>query len=277
MTDTDHAVLRRVRKLLALAGRAGTEGEAAAAAAAAASLMERYGLREAEVAAAGGAERAVEPIRWSMLEVEGAARGRREAYQETLLRGLSAAFACRFYMRRGTGPVYGLCGRASAVESGAYVFSLLIREIERFAERAAIRVLAEDKHGVGRAWMRSYRIGAASTICERLLAERRKIVADRRAQRHAAQAAPAEPAGPGEAIPADRALAVRARALDLIDQDEARVEREYQSQIGRDAGALGASRSLDGYDRGKRDGAAIQWSSARGGLGAGQGRLPGGE
>lgn len=270
-----NVILRRIHKLLALAGNAGTEAEAASAAAAAARLMEAHGITRATLAATSGIEQPRERI-VAGVRVEEQSKARREAHHEALLYGLSAAFNVRFYWSAKQPVLYG---RESAVQTVQYVFAYLTREIDRLADAAGNKAARELGRPLGVSWFRSYRIGAAQAVADTLHQGRRAEVERRAAAKRGehvevAAVADSDDTDADATLPVT-ALIVTARAVAVVEEDEREVAAEYDkfSAKFRHAAPLRGAQTHDAYRRGHADGRSIQVNAARGGLGAGPGRL----
>ncbi len=225
----DEKLLDKVKKLLRLAERTTNEGEAAAAAAAAQKLIERHRLDVAAIDISEG-EREV-PLEAPERTVLDGAEGRRNkcAWRGALASGVARANACRVYW---TGPRLQIVGAPSDVATVRYLYAYLVREIDR---------LAATKSG-GKAWLHGWRMGAVSTVSQRLAAARDEA---RREARAEAQT------GGGTAIV--RVTAALARA----EKAESAVEAAMAAMRLRKAKAA-PLRAVSAYYQGQRDGHSIR-------------------
>ena len=227
----DEKLLDKVKKLLRLAERTTNEGEAAAAAAAAQKLIERHRLDVAAIDISEGEGEREAPLEAPERAVLEGAEGRRNkcAWRGALASGVARANACRVYW---TGPRLQIVGAPSDVATVRYLYAYLVREIDR---------LAGTKSG-GKAWLHGWRMGAVSTVSQRLAAARDEA---RREARAEAQT------GGGTAIV--RVNAALARA----EKAESAVEAALAAMKLRKAKAA-PLRSVSAYYQGQRDGHSIR-------------------
>lgn len=185
-TKTEEQVSRetlvdRVRKLLALAARAGTPEEAATAAAKAAAIMVKYTIAESEL---GAGDR--EGYTRASLQPEGPIVHRCVmAFDQSLLGIVAEASFCKAILSRSArGQTDGdVIGQPHNIEIVRYLFHYLRREVDRMgnaAARAAQRESAECRLTGSiaepilgpNAYLRHFRMGALAAIRDRLLAPR---------------------------------------------------------------------------------------------------------
>jgi hypothetical protein len=234
-------VLDRIKKLLRLARDAANEHEAASAAERAAALMAEHEIHEATIRLDDAEPAPAEPIDQAHVATRTA---RKVAWHMRLISPIGRSYGCRAYWMGGS---IRLFGRLSSVQAATYTSAYLMREVERLA----------DAEGVGqsRAWRNAFRLGCASRISSRILAQ----VAER--ERTAApSAAPSPSAG----------------ALVLVRRDRAEVETAYAgfSRGFRNGGSVGNYSSGGGYNAGHAAGERVHLGvGSRGGLKAGQGTL----
>jgi hypothetical protein len=153
--STSHdEVLAKVRKLLALAGNgAATEGEATNAAAAAQRLIAQHRLDVALLDDATDSK--PEPASGSHEPLE---RGQKAVHWRGILaEGVAVANGCQVYWNRGN---LMIVGAPSDVASVRHLYTWLAREIDRLGADAAL--------GRGRSYGRSWRMGCASRVVERI-------------------------------------------------------------------------------------------------------------
>jgi hypothetical protein len=156
--STSHdEVLAKVRKLLALAGNgAATEGEATNAAAAAQRLIAQHRLDVALLDdSATVADSKPEPASGNHEPLE---RGKKAVHWRGILaEGVAVANGCQVYWNHGN---LMIVGAPSDVASVRHLYGWLAREIDRLGADAAL--------GRGRSYGRSWRMGCASRVVERI-------------------------------------------------------------------------------------------------------------
>lgn len=154
----------RLRKLLALS-QSSNQHEAAIAAARAAELMAEHQIEAAMLAEA---ER--EPIDQEVLETFGT----RVTWKGMLANGISYSFGCRVYWSRGIdeGKRWTrlmIVGRKADADAARYTFHYLCNEVNRLATSAwDARHSDKTLFHTAREWKNGFRVGAASTIAQRL-------------------------------------------------------------------------------------------------------------
>ena len=266
-----HKIVDRIRKLLALAGNAGTEHEAANAAEQAARLMETYEIEEAELRVLESARRN-DPIERAFAVPGGEAK-KRVAWKSSIAWAVARRFGCRQYWR---GASIRLFGRQSAVQAASYTCQYLWTEVDRLAAVAvrAADVEAADYYCNGRwtekpatrAWKNSFRLGAAATIARRLAEMTRATVtvADVEIDAKDMPVAESLPEAPSS------------QALVLIDRDRVEVDNVYKSYSANFTmmSSIGST-SGSGYGAGARAGERVSLGGAVASLPAGPGRLGG--
>lgn len=262
-------VLDRIRKLLRLAGNAGSEHEAALAAKRAADLMAEHEIHEAQLRLdqpdAAPPEAIDEDHQLTKTR-------KRVAWHATIARAVAESYGARIYNRQGT---IRLFGRLSAVQATEYTVQYLFAEVDRLCDDHCDRNPTRGPLGVAmrpdRRYRNAFRLGCSKRIAERIEAQASEAERARKAATAAAREVSLK-AGPSSAVAA-------AGALMLIDKDRAQVESEwtrYKSARGmRTGAAYGSVSSGNGYTAGKAAGdRANLGGGARGALGSGQGSLP---
>lgn len=238
-------VMGKIRKLLALAQRAGNEHEAANAAARAAELMAAYEIEEATIRASAPTDAPAEEIVRDHTVYAGGKN--KSAWRITVAAAVAKSYGARCYL---TGPNVKVFGRRSAVQATEYTVAYLLREIDALAER--------NVAGRGKGWANSFRLGAAACVASRLAEAQREREAQERAVLDLLPAASA-PAGSVST------------ALAVVTKDRAEVDaayRDFSSRFGR-AGRFGGASSSSGYAAGYAAGSSVSLGGGRGGLGAG--------
>lgn len=241
-------ILDRIKKLLSLANSS-NEHEAALAAARATKLMLEHGIAEAQL------EETDERENVGKIELEEGTK--LPKWKSVVLNGLSIAFDCIHYYSRRRGAygkrstVFIVVGQPSKTATITYMYTYLVKEIERLAD-AAYGEEARECQASGierpgaRAWKNAFRVGAAQTIASRVIKENKKV----RAQAKAA-----------------------GQSLVRIDQDKTAVEvfvKNTVGPLGAGSGIKVSSRS--GYAAGAAAGKNVGLGGGKG-LGAGNKRL----
>ncbi|MGD9985348.1 DUF2786 domain-containing protein [Pseudonocardia sp.] len=214
----------RVRKLLAKAERAGTEAEARTYNAKAAELTARHGIDAALLAAAFPGSDPVGGTRVALSDPYSAAKAR-------LLGWTAAALRCRWVLHRaarGRVAAVTVFGHASDRERVALLFESLLLQ----ATRELVRCRPPDARESVAAYRRSWLLGYAARVHERLTAAER--------------AAAATPGGGTAVVLADRSAAVE-EAFTAAYPHLATARRAGHSGSGFRAGAhAGAAADLGG-------------------------------
>lgn len=165
--ETDSKILDRIKKLLALAHNNTNANEAASAAAQAQALMSRHAIDSMMLeTAADGPE---EPIETETLWVEG---NKRSTWRGRLAVTLCRVNQCKAYItevrtaRSQSKPQAELrvIGKASDAQTVRYVFTYLVREIERLCDEEI-----ELRGSMGKTWCNNFKLGAVDTINMRLI------------------------------------------------------------------------------------------------------------
>lgn len=163
-------VMTKLANLKALASQPGTADEAAAALAAIQRLMMRHDISEVELASIGEAER--EPVAQEDYDL-----GSSYTWRKILLVTLAKSGNCQvMFAARGSGA--HIFGRKhnTAVVIGMYEY--LIQAINRLADEGWSRAdLYTKRTEHARGWKNAFRVGATKTICERIDAQRKEVVA----------------------------------------------------------------------------------------------------
>jgi len=179
---SEEKIIDRIKKLLSLS-QSSNENEAAQAAAMAAELMLKHEIEEAQVVGAGEAPDVIEEV-----EQESVAVSKQIVHWKGLiLAGLAESMGCRMYYGNTykTGKrqrTYMVAGQESKRQTIKYMYAYLVEEVERLANFAYREEILENKKSKvpkddwpsARAWKNAFRLGAASTINNRLCEQRRK-------------------------------------------------------------------------------------------------------
>lgn len=257
------SVIDKVRKLRALAARAGTVQEAEAAAAIADKLFQEHGLEEAQLEAAGTlpaeapAEETEPLVKWI---------GKTPTWGLFLVDGLIEHYDCVYYRAwlyptagpsrwRSIGEQIRIVGRPSDVATVRYMWGWLSVEIER---------LAQLHKGNGRSWLDSFRRGAVRGVLEKLRDSKRASLDEARAKSAVVESILGDKA-PGStaiAIYDARGKDAKAKLYELHPDIEKRDKRSRGGTAWR-----GAS-SSDGYHVGRQAGGNIHTGAALGGGGS---------
>jgi hypothetical protein len=266
-------ILDRARKLSALAQHSDNEAEAALAASRLRQIMEEHALSEAMLRL-DDVDAKPEPIlRNARLEPDAPKTGRkRVAWKETISASVAKDLGVHEFYRYATywsGNTMRRCadirgvGRETAIQTWQYTCQYLWRAIDELADAAWSRQGGSDSMGETRAWKNSFRSGCASTIAERIYANRRRERDVAEATREAV-------------INASTGATRESLALSIVERDQTEVDDMYE-QIrkgftSRGAASIGAT-SGDGYGAGRAAGRSVSLGTRRAALGAGQGRL----
>jgi hypothetical protein len=174
---TDEKIMEKVRKLLNLAERAGTEDEARNAREKATDLMLRYAIDEALLQQTGAKRE--EKIIFSDISVEGYTKAKLHLMHR-VARGMGMK-SLQYNNTRGSGWSTGrgqVYGYESDVEAFKVLFSSLMMQAATEADRAFADYKRNGGDEHGRAWKQSFLIGFASEVGSRLEAQRKKVVAE---------------------------------------------------------------------------------------------------
>lgn len=229
MSNTDK-ILDKIRKLLALSERNNSPEEAAAAAALAADMLFEHKLSMADVETPDEYEDSLGSIDF---QCAGA------VWKTSLVHGVSRAFYCRGCTVAKRDPetngqkIVRIVGKLSDVQSASYMAAYLINEIDQLAKQHA---------GNGRRWTNSFKVGAVSTVLNRLDEQKK-------AQEVKVAAAPA-----GTAL--------------VLRNDAVAVQHYFRQLFPRTvSGSRMRATSGDGFSAGKEAGAGISLGGGKG-LGA---------
>lgn len=176
--ETDFKILDRIKKLLALAHNNTNANEAATAAAQAQALMSRHAIDSMMLETAG--DDPEEPIETETLWVEG---NKRSTWRGRLAVTLCRVNQCKAYIteirtaRTQSKPQAELriIGKASDAQTVRYVFTYLVREIERLCDEEI-----ELRGSMGKTWCNNFKLGAVDTINMRLIEADAKARAEMR-------------------------------------------------------------------------------------------------
>jgi hypothetical protein len=171
-------ISEKIKKLLNLGERAGTEGEAQAAMSRAHALLAKHNLTLSEVQA-----HTAEPEEEEVITDESTPAALRNTYwRDTIYGAIGRLYFCKVFMRKGGNRRwYCVVGRPRNIAVVHYVAQYLLRTGEELATQgakdAARRMTGDGVELNMRAWAASFRIGYASRICERADAEIKKAMA----------------------------------------------------------------------------------------------------
>lgn len=298
MTNANEKILGRVKRLLQLS-RSDNEFEAANAAARAAVLIEEHQLSEAMLRLddedAAPPEKIIEeyPLEGEVQHERWQKPHKRVTWKSNIAWGVSRAVGCRYWYKNNQIRAFG---RESAVQAWSYMCLYLFREIDRLAEEGWQKQLAAGSSDASaRAWKNAFRVGASTTISNRLedaareAAERRKVAkqhVEEEAAKEPALAEPDEEFDPGEVDDEapdddeDTTPKVNAEdlALVLVDKDHEQVESEYEAfgkrkKWKKSRTTYARVSSTNGYEAGKAAGANVNLGKSRGGLPRGTARI----
>jgi hypothetical protein len=197
----------KIRKLIALAGNNPSVHEAAAAFARAQELAAKHAIDldalACDRAEADDAPR-VESIQTRTIDT----LGKIPAWRYQLLTEIAKVNRCKtfsWYENDGTGPRRTLhaYGQPSDLDTVAYMYAAISREIERLALAAA--------RGKGRSWGRNFRLGAVHEIGQRLREAQRSAVQSAREQAFA-------DGGETALVRIDRALVHAGEIAETVDR-----------------------------------------------------------
>ena len=150
MSDKD--IIRRIRKLLALAENAGSEAEAAIAVERARELMQAHNYTEAQVRASQAPElRSVEEI----IKGKVTDTSKKVAWHMRIAGIVDELYGCHAYWQGGKVMFFG---RISAVQAATYTTQYLMREVEQLTDREAPTSVYSRK------FRNAFRLGCADRI-----------------------------------------------------------------------------------------------------------------
>jgi hypothetical protein len=177
-------ILERIRKLMALAERAGTEEEADAANRAVHALLSRYNLDISEVP---------DEQEDGVIEEDGTIERYNESWRRTIMHGCAALYFCKYYytdayvkgvnsQRVQKGIKHCFVGRPHNVAVAKMMGQYLVGTVNRLANEAARKELVEKLGGRnpssterGR-FVNSFRLAAAGRLYSRLLQMKAKAM-----------------------------------------------------------------------------------------------------
>ncbi len=250
-------VIARIRKLLKLAGNAGSEAEAALAAERAAELMRAHEIHEAQVSIdEPNMPRTPEPIEQKYQATD---TKKKVAWHMRIAVAVCKSYGARAYWHGGRVMMFG---RLSAVQAASYTCQYLFREVERITDSEA------PTGTYSRSYRNAFRLGCAQRVGDRLYAAHKNQEARRAVAKPVAEPRvnieDVEPPPPSAGV------------LAVIEKDHAEVEEEYKrySKKWRKGRHVGQISSGSGYDAGQEAGDSINIrGGGRGGLPRGQGSL----
>jgi len=236
MSPISPKTLDRVRKLLRL-GESPNENEAAEAAAQAADLMARHGIEAAHLALSEGEkfsailEESIESgnklVSWRSALIDGCAKSQGAECWTSTRRDPETHKATRHVI---------MCGSRSQIDGASYLYRALAGEVERLAESGwHIRGT-----GTVRRWKNAFRVGCATVIARRLIAQREATISEYTATAHTGSQA----------------------LVHLRDQD--RALRRHVAQKNLRSGGRSTVGSRDGYAAGKDAGRAVHIGGGKG-------------
>lgn len=239
MTNT--AIIDKIQRLLRLA-ESDNVHEAALAAKRAQELMTKHAIEEAMLFE-NEEDDAVED---QLLHME---KGSRQArWKWALISSLSYVNGCKSYLSRSDGrAATKTIGRPQDVATVRYMYRYLCSEVDRLTHKAAA-----ERGNPGRTWCNNFRMGAASTIGERLRDAHRATLKGYRAR------------GDGAAIV----------AVDRVEKRLTTAQAWARQNLNLRRGSSSNSRfDASGYAAGKRAGQNVNLNSGPA-LGRGNERLP---
>ncbi len=249
-------VIDRIKKLLELS-KSSNPNEAALAASRAADLMAEYELSEAQIRIVDLSPAGKICNRYQANEGN---NKKRVAWHGTVLGALAKSMGCTWYW---SGPNPQLFGRESNVQTVAYTYQYLVREIDRLAVIAGkIEGLYEvsgssksTRTRLRNEWKHSFYTGASVTIAQRLLQE----IEEKKMQRKVSNEA-------------------NSQALVLVKKDRKEVEVAYKNfskSFGTARVGIKSIRRSDAYGSGKLAGSGVSLRGGGAALGSGNARLKG--
>lgn len=248
MSEHDKA-MDQIRKLLRLANSTSAH-EAAVATAKAQELMDRYKITTLAAALSTPTDEPIEDFGAKGAYLDDHGSQRLPSWKGRVAMVLAKANQCQVYQTHiGDGlKNLSIIGRASDVETVRYLYAFVQKEIEQLVE--------QHGRGCGQTWRNNFRIGCVEAIADTLKKERAALANTMRAE----------------------ARVVSANALVRIDRGLAKLEeREHDVQcwvkqnLKLRAGSGSASRHNESARQaGRKAGASIRLSSAKGGLGGGR-------
>jgi len=160
---TRREAMEKVRKLFALADRAGTPGEAAAAASRAQVILDQWEMTRDE-AEAGDADAMISTFDYENGWLD--SEGKLTLWKYHLVAGLAAFNGCAAFVgSRGRGRSYEISGRRASVEITRMLFGWIAREV--------IRISKSQAAGGGLRRAESFRFGMVEMILFRMREDRR--------------------------------------------------------------------------------------------------------
>ena len=254
----DEKVVDRVRKLLELS-KSDNMNEAGNAAAAAQELMSKHAISQAMLDISPDEDETIENDL-----LRGSSAKQLETWKGQLGVATAEVNQCRCYR---SGSDLRVIGRPSDATTVRYLFSYIVREIDRLAIEGS-----RERGETGRSWMNNFRLGATQEVCKRL----------RQADRDA-RAAMRKDADASDTMGNGVALMRLDNALTRMDEHGDKVDLFGKRTMGINFKRKKRHRSQTRYDAearraGARAGASIDISSGGNskGLGSGaRGRLKG--
>lgn len=258
-TATTTKLIDRVRKLLALAERAGTPEEAGTALANAQKIIAENALSMEQVHQAqmrADATRKDEPIVQRIVYV--AKSSQCQTWIGVLVYAIAQANGCEVIWGRARGPKARELNAPHGVDEVAYIKAYgrasdleIVEELSRIVT-GQVDELARRSGWEGRTALNSFRLGACNTICDRLRAATQ-------AARKALEAAAEEQ----NAMAPESARQVTALALRSLDDRQARASAALRSENKVRTHTTRSRVNHDARSDGQRAGGRVSLSSAR--------------
>lgn len=176
---SEEKIIDRIKKLLSLS-KSDNENEAAQAAAQAAELILKHEIEEAKLADDSGDGGVLEDVEQESIDTT-----RQIVHWKGMLAsGLARSMGCRMYYgnRYDSGKrqrTYMVVGQPSKVATIRYMYSYLCSDIERLVDFAYREEVLECRKSEveapsARSWKNAFRLGAATTIYNRLVEQRQE-------------------------------------------------------------------------------------------------------
>lgn len=150
-------ITAKLEKLLALAAGSANENEAANAFARAQKLASDYRIELAEISASGEPANADDEMTEDAIVIDGK---RIMGWKKILISKICEANGVFVFQSREHN--FNLAGRQGDVRATIYMFAAISAEVERLGSR---------QYGMGRKWVNAYKLGAALTVGNRIVAQ----------------------------------------------------------------------------------------------------------
>lgn len=238
----DEKVIAKLKKLWALA-ESSNVNEAANAAQAAQRIMTEHQIDMAMLDTSGPVEAPIK-VENDFLEPPKPHRARKSPWKGSIAAALSSANGCQCYW---FGANLRIIGTKASAETVRYLYAYLTREVDRLAER---------NKGAGRAWLNSFRIGAAAEISATIKAGRKAAVEEARAEARNLMAENPGHNGSG--------LARVEQAVDRMKREAEEVKRFATEHLKLKSTKGARASNADGYYAGRAAGATVNLGSGPG-------------